>query len=231
MGRPPKQPGISIGMPDNYEIISTNNLVMRIQKPVGKGPYPVLLMLHGWTGDENSMWIFSPRLLKNAILIAPRGIYKTKSSGYSWHADITLHWPRADDFLTSVEKLMKAIFTIRIPEANISELHVIGFSQGAALGYMMAIMNPLRVTTLVGLSGFLPDGVSILLKPDHLKGLPVFIAHGTEDDIVPIELARMSVSILQDAGAAVVYCEDQVGHKLSTKCFRGLEAFYQKVNC
>lgn len=204
---------------------------MRIQKPVGKGPYPVLLMLHGWTGDENSMWIFTPRLLKNAILIAPRGIYKTKSSGYSWHADITMDWPRADDFSTSVEELMKAISTIRIPEANISDLHVIGFSQGAALGYMMAIMNPLKVTTLVGLSGFLPDGVSVLLKPNHLKGLPVFIAHGAEDDIVPIELARMSVSILQDAGAAVVYCEDQVGHKLSTKCFRGLEAFYQKVNC
>ena len=218
-------------MPDNYEIISINNIVMRIQKPVGKGPYPVLLMLHGWTGDENSMWIFSPRLLKNAILIAPRGIYQTKSSGYSWHADIAMHWPRVDDFLTSMEEVMKAISTIQIPEANHSELHIIGFSQGAALGYTLAVMNPLKVTTLVGLSGFLPDGVSNLLKPDHLKGLPVFIAHGAEDDIVPIERARMSVGSLQDAGAAVVYCEDQVGHKLSAKCFRGLEAFYQKLNC
>ncbi len=231
MDRPPKQPGINMGVPDNNEVIAINNLVMRIQKPLGKGPYPVLLMLHGWTGDENSMWIFSPRLLKNAILIAPRGIYKTISSGYSWHADITMQWPQAGDFSTSVEELVKAISTIRIPEANISELHVIGFSQGAALGYMMAIMNPMKITTLVGLSGFLPDGVSILLKPDHLKGLPVFIAHGAEDDIVPIERARKSVGILQDAGADVVYCEDQVGHKLSTKCFRGLEAFYQKVNC
>lgn len=230
MDRPPKQPGINMGVPDNNEVIAINNLVMRIQKPLGKGPYPVLLMLHGWTGDENSMWIFSPRLLKNAILIAPRGIYKTISSGYSWHADITMHWPQAGDFSTSVEELVKAISTIRIPEANISELHVIGFSQGAALGYMMAIINPMKITTLVGLSGFLPDGVSILLKPDHLKGLPVFIAHGAEDDIVPIERARKSVGILQDAGADVVYCEDQVGHKLSTKCFRGLEAFYQKVN-
>jgi phospholipase/carboxylesterase len=231
MDRSSKQPGIIKGAPNTNEIITANNWVMRIQRPVGKGPFPIVLMLHGWTGDENSMWIFSPRLLKNAILIAPRGLYKTKASGYSWHAEITMPWPSFHDFIPSAEALMNTISTINFPGGNFSELHIVGFSQGAALGYTIAIMNPMKVTTLVGLSGFLPDGVSNLLRAEYLKGLPVFIAHGIEDDIVPIERARMSVGILEDAGADVVYCEDQVGHKLSAKCFRGLEAFFQKVNC
>jgi phospholipase/carboxylesterase len=117
------------------------------------------------------------------------------------------------------------------PDGNFSNLHIIGFSQGAALAYTMAIMDPERVTTVAGLSGFLPDGASTWLGADRLKGLPVFIAHGIEDELVPIDRARISVSLLKEAGANVTYCEDDVGHKLSAKCFHGLEAFYAKVNC
>ena len=106
-----------------------------------------------------------------------------------------------------------------------------GFSQGAALAYTMAMMYPERIASLAGLSGFLPDGATTWLGPNRLKGLPVFIAHGTEDELVPIERARLSVELLEKAGATVTYCEDNVGHKLSAKCFRGLEAFYQQVNC
>jgi phospholipase/carboxylesterase len=177
------------------------------------------------------MWIFSPRLLKNALLIAPRGIYKTKGRGYSWHTDLSKPWPWVNDFMPAVDALINTISRNNFPDGNFSELHVIGFSQGAALAYTIATMHPECVTTLAGLSGFLPDGASAWLRPDRLRGLPVFIAHGTEDDLVPIERARMSVGLLQDAGAAVTYCEDSVGHKLSAKCFRGLEAFYDKENC
>jgi len=211
--------------------ISINNWVMRIQRPEGVRPFPVLLMLHGWTGDENSMWIFSPRLLKNALMIAPRGLYKTKGSGYGWHPEISKPWPWVDDFTPAVDRLIDEISGKNFPDGDFSELHVIGFSQGAALAYALSIMYPERVTTLVGLSGFLPDGASAWLNPDRLRGLPVFIAHGTEDDLVPIERARNSVGLLQNSGADITYCEDTVGHKLSAKCFHGLEAFYKKVNC
>jgi predicted esterase len=62
---------------------------------------------------------------------------------------------------------------------------------------------PERVATLAGLSGFLPDGASTWLVPNRLSGLPVFIAHGTEDNLVPIERARMSVGLVEGAGAVV----------------------------
>ena len=95
----------------------------------------------------------------------------------------------------------------------------------------MAISDPERIASVAGLSGFLPDGASAWLTSDRLKGLPMFIAHGTEDELVPVEKARLSAELLEKLGAAVTYCEDKVGHKLSAKCFRGLEAFYQQVNC
>jgi phospholipase/carboxylesterase len=215
---------------DNNKI-SIENWVMRLHRPEGLGLFPVLLMLHGWTGDENSMWVFSPRLPKKALWIAPRGLYETKGSGYSWHPEISKSWPSVNDFQPAVEKLFATISSLNFPDGDFSNLHIIGFSQGAALAYTMASMYPERIASLVGLSGFLPDGSAAWLRPDRLKGLPVFIAHGTEDDMVPVKRARMSVDLLEKAGAIVTYCEDNVGHKLSVKCFHGLEAFYQRANC
>lgn len=219
-----------VAMSKDEGIFSIDNWVMRFHRPDGAGPFPVLLMLHGWTGDENSMWVFAPRLLKNSLMIAPRGLYTTKGSGYSWHPEISKPWPWVSDFMPAVEKLFDTISSKNLPEGDFSKFHIVGFSQGAAIAYTMAILYSERIASLAGLSGFLPDGASAWMGNDRLKGLPVFIAHGTEDERVPIERARMSVDLLQKGGASVTYCEDNVGHKLSTKCFRGLEAFYQRVN-
>jgi phospholipase/carboxylesterase len=213
------------------ELISVGGWVMRKHQPEGGGPFPVVLMLHGWTGDENVMWVFASRLPKNALLVAPRGIYSTAGGGYSWHPDLSKIWPWVNDFLPAVEALLRTLSSNNFPEADLSELHIVGFSQGAALAYTIAILYPERVATIASLSGFLPDGATAWLGNHRIKGLPVFIAHGTEDELVPIERARSCVNLLQQAGAQVTYCEDNVGHKLSANCFRGLEAFYQRINC
>jgi hypothetical protein len=35
------------------------------------------------------------------------------------------------------------------------------------------------------------------------------------------------VALLEKAGATVTYCEEDVGHKLSAGCFRGLESYFR----
>lgn len=215
-------------MEDNN--ITIDNWVMRMHQPDGMGPFPVILMLHGWTGDENSMWVFMRRLPKNALLIAPRGLFPSTNGGYSWQAVQSGRWPLFSEFQPSVEKIFATINQRNFPNGDFSRLHLIGFSQGAAFAYSLSLMYPERVTSLAGLSGFLPDGASTWLSVGRLGGLPVFITHGTEDERVPVSKARLSVELLEKAGASVTYCEDDVGHKLSAKCFHGLEAFYQRVN-
>jgi phospholipase/carboxylesterase len=211
------------------ESISIDGWVMRIHRPLGAGPFPVLLMLHGWTGDENSMWVFEHRLPHNALLIAPRGLFITDNGGYSWQATQSGRWAMLSDFQPAVQKVFTTINDRIFPEGDYSRLHVIGFSQGAAFAYTLALMHPERITSLAGLSGFLPEGASPWISPRRLAGLPVFITHGTEDERVPVKKARYSVEMLEKAGANVTYCEDNVGHKLSAKCFQGLEAFYRQI--
>jgi predicted esterase len=61
-----------------------------------------------------------------------------------------------------------------------------------------------------------------------LKDVAVFIAHGTRDQLVPVERARLGVEVLQQAGAIVSYCEHEAGHKLNADCFRSLQLFFQQ---
>jgi phospholipase/carboxylesterase len=213
------------GFMDNRMDCQTSDWVIRQQSPPGDGPHPVILLLHGWTGDENSMWVFSSRMPKNAFLIAPRGLFLSRPGGYGWHPDLKNAIPWVDDFRPAMDALQEILTPACFPMADFSNLSIVGFSQGAALAYSMALLFPNRVCKIVGLSGFLPEGAEALARNRPLQGKPVFVAHGRQDDLVSITRARESVDLLEQAGAQVSYCEDDVGHKLSLACFKGLEAF------
>ena len=202
--------------------------VLRERIPHGPGPHPLILMLHGWTGDEASMWVFASRLPKEAMLVSPRGLYPAPMGRYGWHAHKEGAWPWLDDFQTAIEALQQLLTPEHFPQAGLSRIRLVGFSQGAALCCALALQHPARIRALAGLSGFLPQGSEALARNRPLLDIPVFLAHGSRDEQVPVERARKAVQVLEDAGAVVTYCEDDVGHKLSANCFHGLEEFFNQ---
>jgi phospholipase/carboxylesterase len=201
-------------------------IVYRQRIPKGEDLFPVILLLHGWTGDENSMWLFAPRLPDAAILLSPRAPYDAPQGGYSWNQAVHGK-PRLEDFLPGVDFLLDFLESSRFPQADLSRLHLMGFSQGAALAACFCLLHPEKVTSLTMLSGFMPEGLEKYARNQRLSGMPVFIAHGTLDTMVTIDQARKCVEIIEKSGARPIYCEDDVGHKLSANCFRGLEKFFQ----
>jgi phospholipase/carboxylesterase len=213
-------------MGDETQMLAIGEWKLRIRKPEGKGPHPFLLLLHGWTGDENSMWVFATRLPKHYYLAAPRGIYRTSVSGYGWHPEIDREWPDLEDFNPVLDKLMGLLTAENFPDVDLSSFHAAGFSQGAALTYSLALLHPERISSFASLSGFMPENVEALVSEKPLEGKRAYITHGTRDELVPIKWARKAVELAEEAGAIVVYCEDDVGHKLSAQCFRGMEGFF-----
>ncbi len=210
--------------------IEIEDWVIRYRLPPGRGPHPVIWLFHGWTGDEDSMWIFAARLPENYLLLAPRGLHPTPLGGFSWHPlKEGKSWPEVDDFRPAVEKIIALIdHWPAFPAADFSQMRLAGFSQGGALAYAFTLLHPKRVASLAGLASFLPEGAATHLEGHPLHGLPVYISHGTQDKLVPIERARQAVQLLDQAGAKVWYCESDVGHKLSADCFRGMEVFFQE---
>ena len=100
-----------------------------------------------------------------------------------------------------------------------------GFSQGAALASLVALMHPDRVRKVGMLAGFVPRGAEGLAAGTPLSGKSIFVAHGTLDTMVPVERARASIRLLEQAGAEVIYCEEEVGHKVSAGCLRALHSY------
>jgi predicted esterase len=60
-----------------------------------------------------------------------------------------------------------------------------------------------------------------------LDGKPVFIAHGVQDELVPVEQAREAGKLLDQWGAKVFYCETDGGHKVSKGCLKGMVNFLE----
>ena len=207
------------------QAIEIDGWQMRLHIPPGENHHRLIVLLHGWTGDENAMWIFTSSFPKDAVLLAPRGLFAVPLGGYSWHEHKAHSWPRIDDFLPAIEVILNVLSPANFPQAELSQISLVGFSQGAALAYSLALIHPDRVRLLVGLSGFMPEGVSHLVQDQPLMEKKVFIAHGSQDEIVPIEKARQSVKLLQQSGANVSYCEHDVGHKLNAACFRSMRSF------
>jgi phospholipase/carboxylesterase len=136
-----------------------------------------------------------------------------------------------DDFIVAVERLLNCSIP-RCFTGDFGSPHLAGFV-GAAAVYAFSLLYPERVSSTAGLAGFMPEGARQFASGDRLKGLPVFVTHGTQDALVPVERGRESARVLEEAGALVTYCEDDVGHKLSATCFRGLENFYKNklISC
>lgn len=210
---------------NNRRTIEIDGWKVKVQTPAGSASHPVLLLLHGWTGDENAMWVFESRLPQDSMLIAPRGLYTTPLGGYGWHPHRVNYWPWVDDFNPAIEALRAILNNEQFPEGDFARLGIMGFSQGAALAFALALLYPAEVGSLAGLSGFLPEGAQALARNRPLIDKRIFLAHGTQDELVPVERARQAVNTLEEAGAQVTYCEDDVGHKLSATCFDGLERF------
>ena len=105
------------------------------------------------------------------------------------------------------------------------QFDLMGFSQGAAMVNLMGMLYPHRVRKMGVLAGFVPSGLEELVLQKPLAGKNIFVAHGTQDQMIPIDRARASIDLLEQAGAQVTYCEDEVGHKLSVDCLRALENY------
>ncbi len=211
------------------ERIQIGDWVLRVRQPEGPGPHPLIVMIHGWTGDENVMWIFAPRLPQDALIVAPRGMHPTSEGGYGWETSAEREQHRfghVDSFRPAVHALRALITPENFPQADFDRLSLVGFSQGAAVTYTMGLLHPHWIQKLAGLAGFLPDGAEGLVAARPLQGKQVFHAHGVRDERVPVERARQAVGLLEQAGARVIYCEDDVGHKLSLNCFKALQAFF-----
>jgi phospholipase/carboxylesterase len=197
-------------------------------RPTQTKPDRLLILIHGWMGDENSMWVLARRLPPNYTILSPRAPFPAAEGGFSWRKITPGTWgnssmkelqPSAEALLAFVDNWSTSV------TMDARQFDLMGFSQGAAMAYELVLLYPERVRRLAALSGFIPGGGEALLAPQRLSQKPIFIAHGRQDEVISVEKARRSAALLTEAGAQVTYCESDSGHKASKECLREMELF------
>ena len=175
------------------------------------------------------MWVFVNKFPRDYWLLAPRAPYPASPGGYSWvppTAELG-NGASLEHFRSSARALITLVDGYSAEhDLQASQFDLIGFSEGAALASTLALTYRDRIRRLALLAGFVPHGAEAVVQPKPLDGLPVFVAHGTLDQLVSIERSRESVEKLEQAGALIIVCEAEIGHKVSAGCLRGLESFF-----
>ncbi len=212
----------------NTVLETFENWTLRVRTPA-RTPARLILMLHGWTGDENSMWVFARNFPADCLLLAPRGLHPAAEGGYSWRPPRpdSFGRPNLEDLRESAEALVRLVDAYAARgQIDASQFDVMGFSQGAALSNVLTCLHPARIRRAGILAGFMPSGMEEVIAKKPLAGKAMFVSHGTQDNLVSIDRARASMTLLEQAGAHVTYCEAEVGHKVSADCLRALESFF-----
>ena len=181
-------------------------------------PAPVLIMLHGYGSDEEDLFSFAPELPEDLFVISVRAPHRLQPFGYAWYA-INFNaergkWSDLSQAVASRDTIARFVKEA-VAAYNIDPLRInlLGFSQGAILGYALALSFPERFRTLVALSGYVDQGMLLpgYRAKDHGK-LQVYASHGQLDMVIPPEWAQQSSHFLSEMQISHRFEEYPVGH-------------------
>ena len=181
---------------------------------------PVIFLLHGYGSNEDDLFSFAPFLPKYSTIISFQAPYELSAGSYAWY-----HlYPKSDGTFESdnetawktVDLLNKNIQLI-IKKYNLdsNDITLLGFSQGAILGWALAFEKPDIVRRLVALSGLVHETVNTSKQPHFIA----YSSHGISDQVIPIELARKTILPLRDKYEKIEYYEFPEGHTVSQENF------------
>jgi len=105
-----------------------------------------------------------------------------------------------------------------------------GFSQGGAVALHTGLRHAERLAGILALSTYLPLAGS--LAPEHSAAnldVPLFMAHGRFDDIIPIERARQSRVALAGLGCKVEWREYAMPHAVCGEEIADIAAWLRAV--
>ncbi|MBV8030197.1 MAG: dienelactone hydrolase family protein [Betaproteobacteria bacterium] len=111
-----------------------------------------------------------------------------------------------------------------------SRIVLAGFSQGGAIVLQAALRYPERLAGVLALSTYLPLAAK-LAEERHAANaaLPIFMAHGSYDDIIPLARAERSRELLEAAGYRVQWHAYPMPHSVCAPEIADLSRFLQDI--
>lgn len=202
-----------------------------IEFETGANPGASLIVLHGLGADGNDFVPVCKALRLDAVgpvrYVLPHAPSRpvTINNGYSmpaWYDILELGGSpgsRREDEAglkqaqTQVSALIEREIERGVPASRIV---LAGFSQGCAMTLMTGLRYPQRLAGLAGLSGYLPLAERIATERSMANAeVPIFLAHGTYDPVLPITFGQASRDALTALGYAIEWHDYPMEHSVS----------------
>jgi phospholipase/carboxylesterase/glyoxalase family protein len=173
---------------------------------------PTLLLLHGTGGNEEDLIPLGQDLTPEAAILSPRGkvseygaprFFRRLAEGVFDHEDLLF---RTHELARFIEAAAKEYGFDR------SKLVAVGYSNGANIAASVLLLHPGLLRAAVLFRAMVPFEPEV--TPD-LSSLPVFMAAGRMDRMIPPDNTQRLADILAEAGAEVDLRWRNVGHPLT----------------
>jgi phospholipase/carboxylesterase len=217
-------------------------LLQHIELATGAEPEGTIIWMHGLGADG---WDFVPivRELPLPEDLALRFIFPhapvrpvTINNGMEMRAwyDISMNdisrLPDEAGIRESQAEIERLIARERDRGVDSTRIVLAGFSQGGAIALQAGLRHASRLGGIVVLSSYLALGESLDAEAAAAnRATPIFMAHGTEDTIVPLQLAELSRLTLQRHGYEVEWHTFPMPHGICGEEVEAISAFFGRV--
>jgi phospholipase/carboxylesterase len=218
------------------------SLLETIETETGPNPTATVIVLHGLGADGNDFVPVASELDLAAVgpvrFVFPHApvMPVTINNGYrmrAWYDILGTDLVRREDenglraSLAAVEAVLAREKERGIPAHRIV---LAGFSQGCAMALLTGLRHRERLAGIVGMSGYLPLAATTAAeRADANATTPVFLAHGTHDNVVPLARGKASADALRALGYPVDWHEYPMAHSVCMEEIQDLNAWLLKV--
>jgi phospholipase/carboxylesterase len=187
---------------------------------------PVVVLLHGRGSDERDIIGLADLLPTGPRYVALRAPL-AEGNGYAWFANRGIGRPVAESLAATTEWFITWLDRVAGPTRPVV---LVGFSGGATFAGGVAIAHPDRFAGLATTYATLPFDAGVPVTPGRLEGLPVFLAHGSGDRVIPAELQARTWEYLQhESGAVLTARRSAGGHQLTRDDIEALGEWIDSV--
>jgi phospholipase/carboxylesterase len=205
-------------------------------------PSATLIVLHGLGADGNDFVPVARELNLSAVgpvrFVFPHAPTRpvTLNGGYvmrAWYDILGSDLARREDekgLRESAAAVQTLIARERSRGIDSSRIVLAGFSQGCAVTLMAGLRHPERLAGLVGMSGYLPlANTTATERSAANRDVPLFLAHGQSDPVVPFSTALASRDALLALGYAVEWHEYPMQHSVCAQEIADLNRWLLRV--
>lgn len=209
--------------------LSLTHIVRQPAVP-SQGRPPLLILLHGIGSNEQDLMGLAPSLDGRFLMVSARAPITLERGSYAWfHIQFTPSGIVIKPEEAEASRLLILKFVDEVVEAygaDATRVYLMGFSQGCIMSLAASLTHPDKFAGVVGMSGrLMPEIEPLIAPPEKLRGFPITIVHGTQDQVLPISYGRGIRDKLQMLPVDLTYREYPMPHTVSPESLRDVAAW------